>query len=246
LNRPSRAAVFALLARVGLTMQDYVSGKRWADSCLHAYSALLDYNTLDGSVTRPFSLTFNPELLFQCSMQNHSMQFAVTTAIDTVLYASYDSNDLRRSLFFRDYAPQGTKYFRGQYTGLSYLFCGLATDEVWLVRAECNARLGDGVDALADLNTLLIKRWKESTFVPFTAATADEALALILIERRKETLFRDLRWGDLRRLNQDPRFEKILMRVLDGQGYALPPNDNRYAYPIPDDEVRLGGVQQNP
>jgi tetratricopeptide (TPR) repeat protein len=242
LNRPSRAAVFALLARICLTMQDYIRAGAFADSCLHLYSTLLDYNTLDTTASRPFTMPGNAEVLFQCSAQPHPAQYATSTAVDTGLYASYDGDDLRRALFFKKNSLQGTYYFRGQYTGLAYLFSGLATDEVWLIRAECYARGGDLTDALADLNELLVTRWRSGVFIPYTAATATEALGLILSERRKETLFRDLRWSDLRRLGQDSIFAKTLTRVLNGKQYTLPPGDPRYAWPLPDDERMPGNL----
>ena len=108
-------------------------------------------------------------------------------------------------------------------------------------------RLGSINAAMDDLNALIIKRWKNNgTFVPFTAATANEALAKVLKERRKELIFRGLRWTDLRRLNKDPRFAITLTRNLNGVVYTLPPNDDRYTLPIPDQEIKISGIAQNP
>jgi hypothetical protein len=99
---------------------------------------------------------------------------------------------------------------------------------------------------MADLNALLIKRWKTGFFVPLTASSADDALLKILAERRKELCFRGLRWTDLRRLNQETRFSKSLTRIVNNQTYTLLPNDNRYVYPIPENEMLYNPVQQNP
>lgn len=247
LNRPSRPAAYALLARVYLTMQDSVHAKACADSCLNEYNELVDYNTLDTGSLHPFSWQGNNEVLFQCSAVNYSVLHGDAAEIDTNLYRSYDTNDLRRVIFFRP-APSGDGgvCMKDGYSGLVYLFSGLATDEVYLIRAECRARLGDITGAMSDLNTLLQVRWRTGTFVPYTAASSRDALALVLTERRKETLFRELRWADLRRLNQDGRFAMQLTRVLGNQTDSLPPMDPRYAYPIPDDEVLLTGIPQNP
>jgi len=70
----------------------------------------------------------------------------------------------------------------------------------------------------------------------------DEALALVLMERRKETLFREVRWADLRRLNQD---SGTLRRIVGDTVYTLLPGDPRYAYPIPAEEINIGGIEQN-
>jgi hypothetical protein len=98
---------------------------------------------------------------------------------------------------------------------------------------------------MADLNALLIKRWKTGTFIPFTATNADDALAKILDERRKELVLRGTRWMDLRRLNKDSRFAKTVLRKLYGITYLLPPNDNRYTFYIPQSVIDISGIQQN-
>lgn len=246
-NRPSRPAAFALLARTYLTMQQYADAGAFADSCIRLSGQLLDYNALDTTSAHPFSAAGNIEVLFMCSAFGFPMQYASSSLVDTLLYRSYDPNDLRRALFFRKAPPgNGSVYFKGQYTGLLYLFSGLASDETWLIRAECRARGGDVLGAMADLNTLLANRWRSGQFQPLTASSTDEALGQILAERRKELLFRELRWADLRRLNLDPRWAVTLVRDLGLQKDTLLPGSPRYAYPLPDDEVRENGIAQNP
>jgi hypothetical protein len=123
----------------------------------------------------------------------------------------------------------------------------LATDEIYLIRGECYARAGNKDAALTDLNTLMIKRWKNNgTWVPFTATDANDALGKILTERRKELCFRGTRWSDLRRSNKEAQFAITLTRVVNLQTYTLPPNDQRYVLPLPPDVIRLTGMPQNP
>ena len=95
-----------------------------------------------------------------------------------------------------------------------------------------------------DLNTLLRKRW-DGQFVPLQASNSSQALEKILVERRKELCFKALRWGDLRRLNQEADYQVTVKRVLNGQTYILTPNSSKYTYPIPDDIIKLTGIEQN-
>jgi hypothetical protein len=66
-----------------------------------------------------------------------------------------------------------------------------------------------------------------------------------LLERRRELLFRGLRFTDLLRLNKEG-YQIALLRNLNGQQYALPPNSPLYVLPIPPDEIALTGEEQNP
>jgi starch-binding outer membrane protein, SusD/RagB family len=153
---------------------------------------------------------------------------------------------MRRIVFYKVTNPT-TVLFKGDYTGQNIHFAGVATNELYLIKAECLARAGDATAAMTALNTLLQKRWKTGTFTALTAADANDALVKILEHRRKELPFTaQLRWEDLRRLNKDTQFAKTLVKVLSGNTYTLPPNDNRWVYPIPEIEIRLSGIVQNP
>lgn len=247
-NRPSRPAALALLAKVYLTCQNYIQARAYADSCLGLYGVLAKYDTVKSAMPRPFSAAGNQEVLFQCSSVYYQGQALPAAVVDSALYASYDSNDLRRVIFFRT-TTTGAIYFKGHYTGTaSYIFSGLATDEIYLIRAECQARIGTVDQAMQDLDTLLIHRWRDSTFRPYTASTSAQALTLVLMEKRKETLFREGRWADLRRLNQSPATADTLRRLLSpgAQPLLLLPGDPRYTYPIPANEIQQSGILQNP
>lgn len=243
LSRPSKAAAFAALSRAYLAMEDYTKAGVYADSSLQLYNTLVDYNTLNAAANQPFS-RFNKEVIFQSIMLQVGMFSVSNLRVDSTLYQSYAANDLRRTLFFRSNGT-GTVAFKGSYDGSANFFGGIATDEMFLTRAECRARTGDVSGALADLNTLLVKRFKTLTYVPVTGLPAEDALKIILIERRKELVFRGLRWFDLRRLNKDPGFAKTLVRKLNGVFYELPPNDPRYTEYIPLDVINMTGMQQN-
>ena len=108
---------------------------------------------------------------------------------------------------------------------------------MYLIRAESYARKGDTQSAMSDLNTLLSARWTSEAFTQLTATDASDALRQILLERRKELLYRGLRWTDLRRLNKNPATAVTLTRVVGMQTYTLPPGDPRYVYAIPDNVI---------
>jgi hypothetical protein len=191
---------------------------------------------------------FNQEVIFAEVMEqlNPSPVSDFIVYVDSTLYGSYANGDLRQSLYFSNFGTGGI-YFSGFYDQEGFAFCGLATDEQYLIRAECEARLGNVAAAMQDLNTLLQARWASGLFTPYMAVDATDALGQILTERRKELVFRGLRWTDLRRLNKDPRWQKTLYRGIGTTMYSLPPGDPRYVYPIPDNVIGFNpNMPQNP
>lgn len=227
LIRPSLAAAYGMIARTCLAMGDSVGVQAYADSALQLYSTLMDYNTVQS-----FN-PFNAETVYYTT----DGEGAIGTSfgpwrIDSSFVALYDSNDLRKTLFFTNNSFVGGYAFIGDYSGY-HVFTGIATDELYLLRAEGYARMGNTAAALTDLNTLLVNRYKTGTFVPRTAVDASDVLTQIITERKKELVERGCRWTDLRRLNTDPRFAVTLSRTLLGQTYTLPPNDSRYTLQIP-------------
>jgi tetratricopeptide (TPR) repeat protein len=191
-TRPSKPAVQALLARTYLSMRDYTSALKCANEALGSFRVLLNYNTLDTNAARPFT-ALNPEVLFHNSMvaSSSSTMHPTVSLIDPVLFNSYDNNDLRKKLFFK-LNTDGTVFYKGSYVGDNSNFTGLATDELYLIRAECYARAGKIEEALIDLNTLLVTRWKKDKYVPYLSNNPTVVLDNILMERRKELFFRGL------------------------------------------------------
>lgn len=246
-TRSSKTAAQALLAKLYLNIGDNAQAVDYSDKALTNYKMLIDFNTLTAASTFSFPVyPGNTEVIFYNTSVFYTLMQNSNPIVDSVLYQSYATNDLRKTILYR---LNGTlPMFKGQYTGrINSLFSGLATNEMYLIRAEANARLGNTAAALTDLNTLMQKRWKTGTFIAFTATTASGALTQILAERRKELPFTgSTRWEDLRRLNQDTRFAKTLTRQLNGQLYMLPPNDTKYTFPIPEEEIRQSGIKQNP
>lgn len=231
-NRPSKAAAYGLLARTYLWMRDYQRAGLYADSCLKIKSTLINYNTLKAADTYPIK-QHNVEIIFEKGSALGEVLAIGRAKIIPSLYNSYASNDLRKSIFFSN-NTNGTVGFRGFYSGSQGIYSGVTTNEMYLTRAESFARGDKVTEAMTDLNTLLANRWKANTFTPLTAANENQALALILQERRKELLLRGFRWMDIKRLNKEGA-NISLSRVVNGTTYTLPANDPGFALPLPDD-----------
>jgi len=240
--RANKPAAFAFLARAYLSMHNYDVAGKYADSSLQLYNNLLDYNNINANASFPIP-RLNTEILFFTSCFNAALSVS-NARIDSVLYNSYQANDLRKKVFFRQ-NTDGSFGFKGTYVSATGNFPGIATDEVYLMKAEVLARKGQKDSAINVLNKLLVNRYNRLSFVPVTAATAGEALEIILKERRKELVFRGLRWMDLKRLNKEGA-NIVLKRKFNNTEYTLLPNSNRYALPIPEYVIQIAHIPQNP
>jgi tetratricopeptide (TPR) repeat protein len=242
-TQPTAGSAKAMLAIVYMAMGSYAEAEQYASASLDLDSTLIDYNELNAAARLPIG-RYNEEVIFHSISNYYSFPYSSMAFIDTTLLASYDENDLRKSVFFR--MRDVNRYtFKGYYSGAYSLFIGIAIDEIYLVRAEARVRSNNIPGALEDLNALLVKRWKSDTYIPIGEKSADELLAMVLLEKQKELVFRPARWTDLRRLNQESKHQRTLQRTLNGILYTLPPNDKRYVYPIPADEITLSGIEQN-
>ncbi|WP_316800215.1 RagB/SusD family nutrient uptake outer membrane protein [Pedobacter frigidisoli] len=248
-NRPSAAAVSGLLSRIYLSMRMYDLASFYAEECLATYSTIIDYNTVSTTARTPFS--YNNDETIYSSVQVAAFSGATSNNTSTSIYvnkeliASYQSNDLRLPIFFAKNTAGNYNKKRGYAGEASYPFTGIATDEIILNLAECKARKGDPQGAMTLLNSLLVKRWNNKVvFTPLKANDGAEALKQILNERRKELVWRGLRWTDIKRLNVEGR-NIALTRNINNEVYTLNPNDPKYVFPIPDDEILLSGITQN-
>lgn len=243
--RPSKAAAYGYLARTYLSMRKYDSAYLYANKCIALQNELLNFNNENIESMFPFP-SFNKEVIFHKDITQYAYAsvYPDYARTDPSLYDLYSEDDLRKKAYFMDMYGDGW-FFKGTYNSdIWSLFTGIATDEMYITRAECAIRLDKVKEGLTDLNTLLENRWKAGTFVSYEGLNKQEALELVLNERRKELIFRGLRWMDIKRLNKDGA-NIVLTRQVEGNSYSLQPNDRRYALNLPDD-ILSEKVPQNP
>lgn len=244
-TRSAKEAVYGMLARINLDMGRYDQALLNAREALKINTELLDYNDINPNDYPKFS-RLNKEVIFQSSVPGNYSYFNAVMA-SKELYDLYDNDDLRKAYFFSVYTDENNEVVintSGSYAEWAW-FSGIARDEVYLIAAECYARTNDPVAAKTLLNDLLIRRIAAGKFTPVSTNDPELLLTKILLERRKELVFRGRRWTDLKRLNKDPRFAKTLKRTVKGTTYELLPSSLRYIYPIPETVINATKMPQN-
>jgi len=240
-HRPSKVAAYSILARIYLIQQRYDLALDNAEKSLAIKNQLVNFN-----LKTPYAdVNGNEEVIFNAGMLSYNFLNSTLSYVNPKLMASYSTNDLRLNYYF---VARPNNYFTLRPAIFSQnlnRFAGIATDEMYLVKAECMVRMGNvdlGIDVL---NQLLLKRYRTGNFTPYGSLGKNEALKLVLAERKKELVARGLRWSDLRRLNLEPDLAETIYKTVKGQTYRLEPNALRYVFPIPAAEINLTGIEQN-
>lgn len=241
--RSSKAAAYALLAKVYLSMRDYERAYLYADSTLSIHSELLDLNQIHSAGQKIPRL--NKEIVFYSQLSTGSFRFLwqYGLKIPEALYAMYAQDDLRKIYYFSKNSD-GVGFIGNYNTASFHLFSGLTTAESLLIRSECNIRLHKPMEAKADLKKLLACRIQNGDVGYIDDLPEYQLLDFILMERRKELLLRGIRWSDIKRLNLEG-YGITLNRHLDEKEYVLSANSRRFALPIPEDVIALSGMEQN-
>lgn len=241
-SRADMRSVHALLAKTYLLMGRYDEALQHAQYCLEYGHTLLDYKDYSSTPDMPYPFSqFNDETIFYSQSMSSTIFYADYKLAEELL-SSYEENDLRTELYWGNVS--GKNGFIGSYSANMYMFNGIAYDEVFLIKAESNFRLGNADQALIDLNYLLEHRY-DDTFEPLIIS-GELILERILKERRKQLLFRSIRWSDIRRLYINHDVRDTLSRMMDGQLYQLESGDRRFTLPISKKVIELGGLNQYP
>lgn len=258
---PTRSIAFAFLSRVYLYMGNYGEALKNANEALKLNHELIDYTLYTTQKGQWGRIVLESDRSVQFpdagkSLENiytrqfgNSYMFKYLAASDGLIETfgkdlPEDAVDQRLALFFSKdefWANESmVEKFPGYYLYAPYVrvCCGFSTPEIYLIAAECEARVGSIDNALKHLNTLRDMRIKNNVdFENDGTMTRAKALELCLDERRREFANVGIfRWVDLKRMNADkdyPQFAVDVVHSADGQTWTLPANDLRYIMPVP-------------
>lgn len=251
--RSNKAAGYALLSRVYLYMGEYGKALENANQSLALYSTLADMNNYKVIIPGPPPFPYvpgspigwtdipdgqyHPETL----TSRHFLRpfgLGMDVCASPELTALFTNDDRRWTFYYANGWPPAPPFNYMAIAGVKIYLRGdffnnaLSTPEVYLTRAECKVRANDKQGALDDVNKLRKNRINTAVYKVFTLADFDndqeKILRFVLEERRRELAFTGNRIPDLKRLNKDPRFRKVIKHVAEGKEYTLQPNSDDY------------------
>ena len=253
---PSKSGAYALLARTYLYMNRFEEAANAADQALSLRNELVDLTALDTLIAGSYPLKINnPEILLSKVPVNGVLGRSAPTALrlSSSLLALFDTNDQRYNLFtVPGSIVSPWEVYDGRYFYLDAVTdqgrnVGPSVPEMILIKAENEARKGNVAEAMNLVNQLRAKRILSTGTVELTATSAQDALLKVISERRREFMFRMLRWWDMRRLKNEPNFNQTYTRQFGGKTIMLAPNSDRYVFPISKYELNMSpGLEPNP
>lgn len=242
-HRASMAACYALLARIYQYQNDFKQSLKYINQALSRYNKLMDFS--DGLSDYP-SIFDNPEILLNKTTLVSGVQVIFASKDLTNLF---DSNNERIKLLYGEdsFFDTGELLYSELLKKSDFYPVGITVPEMYLIKAEANARLGDYNSAMKELNLLRKTRISSASYEELKASDATEALSLVKKERRTELAFRGLRWFDIKRYNVFDEANISLSRTLDGKEYKLEANSGRWALPIAEKYILMNNeIIQNP
>jgi hypothetical protein len=232
-NQPDSAIKYSTLVINAIPLASRTSFPGiWTDASTSEVVWSVSFNAGEGRIGDPVYFVPNN----RSSYRPNPTLVSLYDAVNDVRYSSYfqvRSNRLVMAKYLAKAAqvsrPDGITNFKAFRTG-----------EMYLIRAEANARKGGAneIAALADLNTL--RNARIAGFVPGTE-TGAALISAIALERRKELVSEGHRWFDLKRTT------KTISRTSCSVFCTLNPNDRAWTWPIPIGELNANpAITQNP
>ncbi|NIG57574.1 RagB/SusD family nutrient uptake outer membrane protein [Chitinophaga sp. Cy-1792] len=228
-TRASKSAAYGLLSRLYMYMQDYPNAMAYADSVIetnHYY--LLNYNDYLGKKLP--NTTTSPEEVYARFSYDISVRYS-----DNLLQQYDTVTDLRIRMFAKRAKTGDTRVLNFD-TFMDYTpNRGITYAEMLLNKAECLARQGDYDAAMDIVNAMRANRFKPADFIALTAGNSEAAISQILSERRRELAMKLVRWGDMKRLDQEGRMPAVNRIGADGTTVmaTLQPHSLQYTFQIP-------------
>lgn len=258
---PNLGAGYALLARIYLQMQNYDKALEYANLALGQNDRLYDWNAFydehKAAIEDPNNYDKLTTPMQYDYVENYYLRYGVQSSFDSYEYnipveraERFEEGDARFLSRWKLKVDNNDTYYKALESGF-FNHGGLTTCEVYLIKAECQARLAqnnDFSDAMNTLNTVRETRIRPDVYQPLQASTLEEAIKLIRRTKDNELIFSIVPFADARRLNMESNYARTLTKTYNGKEYSLSPTSHMWTMPFPAGAINNPGngtIQQN-
>jgi starch-binding outer membrane protein, SusD/RagB family len=252
-SRLVKSAATAMLARFHLYLDNWTEAERYASQVLAQgnYSLVTPYSNIfrtDFTSESVFEMHYNVvdfsgfrQWYFPASLNGRGgLSFHAPFATELLARVGSDS---RSDLIALNPAFGGV-YYSTKFNELQNAdnVPVIRIAEMYLIRAEANARLGNITEGLNDLNAIRMRAGLPNA----TANNTDQLVDLVLDERRFEFAIEGHRFFDMTRTDRAIIVFTGLPRTTGASTYSIG-DRNRYVFPIPNSEIFTNSnMVQNP
>lgn len=226
--RFSRRAYEAFEARLRLYRGEWELAAKAADRGLAINANLENLN----DVTSKLPNDFESKEMIQALEEVGKTNVSRSTYINPSFLARFKEGDLRVNRYFQ---KSGGDYVSKK-GGDNRFNVTFRNAELYLIKAEATARLGQKEQAIAALTTLLKNRLTATAFTTAQAKLAvlsnADLITYILDERARELALEGLRWYDLKRTTRPE-----IIHSYQSQMFKLNENDPRYVIRYPKEAI---------
>ncbi|KKX47884.1 MULTISPECIES: RagB/SusD family nutrient uptake outer membrane protein [Sphingobacterium] len=226
--RFSRRAYEAFEARLRLYRGEWELATKAADKGLAINANLENLNEVGSKLPNDFE----SKEMIQAWEEVGKTNVSRSTYISPSFMAKYKAGDLRVNRYFQ---KLGSDYVSKK-GGDNRFNVTFRNAELYLIKAETAARLGQKEQAIAALTTLLKNRLTATAFttaqVKLATLSNAELIMFILDERARELALEGLRWYDLKRTTR-PK----IVHSYQSKDYTLIQNDPRYVIRYPKEAI---------
>ncbi len=229
---PSQAAAYALLARTYLYMGKYQQALDNAQNALDIQNTLIDFNDIASNPYAYPAKLQNPEII----LSKVALYGYINTPLSSDVLSLISTNDLRNNVYtvpgYYFYPSfEGVAYGVNTYSYSNGVNMGPSVPEMYLVKAECQARLNDADGAIETVNALRAKRFTTDSDYEVVLNAGGNALDYALRERRIELMGRGFRWFDMKRLYLEDSSIAPVSRTYRGETITFDPATD-FVFPI--------------
>ena len=232
--RPSKAAAWGLMSKVYLFQAQFDLALSAVSNALNLTDGLTDFNQIDAvDGVRNFPpVPQDQEIVWFKDSPSDAILFELTLTDE--LLSLFDNDDLRNEwltlLTISDDIGERPIYNAGEDN--QNFSDGINTPDLYLIRAECHARLNNIQQANDNLNRLRINRFATDGYAPVAINNAAALLNFIKEERRRELFKSSDRMFDIKRYSRFDNDNITLTHEIGGDEATLAPNSPNWAFPI--------------
>lgn len=246
---PDLGTGYAFLARVYLQMGRYEDALEYTNMALDENDDLYDwtafYNENSSIIEDPDNYLTMPSPMGFDYIENYNFRHGPVTRISSEDEISvwraqrFEEGDARFLSRWKIRTVGAETFYESTLSGF-FNYGGITTVEVYLIKAECLARLGNIDEAMDVLNKVRKTRILPEFYQDLTAANEAEAIEAIIRTKNNELILTLIPFADARRLNAEGIYTTEFTKVYEGETLSLSPDSHLWTMPFPQ------GATENP